>query len=77
MPDILSDESIKLEIHTHTHTHIYIYAHTHTHTQTYIDMCIHVHRGKKGKELPVNLKPHSPTHKNPQDTHLHTHREEK
>ena len=38
MPDMFSDEGIKLETHTHTHAHIYI------HTQTFIDMCIHIHR---------------------------------
>ena len=39
MPDVFSDESIKLKTHTHRHVYRYI---------------------KKEKELPVNLKPHSP-----------------
>ena len=59
MPDMFSDENIKLETHTHTHTHIY--------SQTYTGMCIYIHwqklLGKKVTNKFQTTLPHIHTQK--------------
>ena len=59
---------IYIYINMHINMHIYIYIYINMHRHAYIYIYIYRHRRKKRKVLPVNLKPHSPTQKNPQDT---------